>query len=364
MRARTRVLLLIPHLDGGGAAQVTRLLAERLSPDRFEVHLGVMTGARPTVSSLSAHVAAHFSGARRVRNSLPAIWRLVRRIRPDAILSGMAHLNFAVLMLRPLLPRATRVLVRQNGEPGKLDAGWMTPALYRLLYPRADAVICQTQAMADAVARATRTAANLHVLPNPVDVRAGSARAGESSLWRGPGPHLLAVGRLSPEKGYDLLLSAVTSLRSKFPHADLTILGSGREEARLRAQARKLKLENSVFFAGHVSDPESWFPGATLFVLSSLREGMPNALLEAAAAGMPIVGTPASGGLRDQLSGKPGVWVADQVSAPALQRAIVCALNALEPGQRFPHHWIEEFQAGRAVPRFEALIDSVLAGAP
>jgi glycosyltransferase involved in cell wall biosynthesis len=363
MRTHTRVLLLIPHLDGGGAAQVTRMLAERLSPDRFEVHLGVITGARATVSSLSAHIVMHFPHTRRVRNSLPAIWRLVRRIRPDAILSGMAHLNFAVLMLRPLLPHATRVLVRQNGEPGKSDAGWMTPALYRLLYPRADAVICQTQAMANAVARATRTAANIHVLPNPVDVHARCSQAGESSLWRGSGPHLLAVGRLAPEKGYDLLLSAMASLRCEFPHADLTILGSGREETHLRAQARELTLERSVLFAGRVLDPEAWFPGATLFVLSSLREGMPNALLEAAAAGMPIVTTPALGGLRELLSGKPGVWIADQVSALALERAIVCALSALEPGQRFPHSWIEEYQAERAVPRFEALIDSVLAAA-
>lgn len=355
--------MLIPHLGGGGAARVAAILAAKLNADRFEVHLGAVTGDGAEGRSLPAHVQVHALRARRVREGLPAIWRLVRRIRPDVILSGMAHLNVAVLILRPLIPRATRVLVRQNAEPGERDAGRLTPALYRLLYPMADVVICQTQPMAEAVAKATGTAVNLHVLPNPVDTRAASRRADETGLWSAPGPHLLASGRLAPEKGFDVLLRAMALLRGQFPSADLTILGAGHEGDSLRGLARELALEDCVRFAGHVADPQAWFPGASLFVLPSRREGLPNALLEAAAAGLPIAATPARGGLSELLAEKDGVWLARDVSAEGIEHAIAAALHTLTTGQRFPHPWIEEFRAERAVPRYEALIDAVLAGA-
>jgi glycosyltransferase involved in cell wall biosynthesis len=266
-------------------------------------------------------------------------------------------------MLRPFLPRRTRLLVRQNSLPGRRDAGLWTPLLYRSLYRFADAVICQTEAMAEAVARATGSRRNLRVLPNPVDisrVRGGAQNAARRRT--GPGPHLLAMGRLAPEKGFDLLLHAVASVQARFPTADLTILGAGDQEQTLRALAKELAIEEAVHFAGYQAEPEAWFAGTSLFVLSSRREGLPNALLEAAAAGLPIVATPALGGLGEWLAGRRGVWLAHTVSSDALAEAILCALDELPPRGHFVHSWVEEFRAERAVPQYEALIDEVLAG--
>lgn len=365
MTSQATILLLIPHLGGGGAERVMALLSERLDPEKYRVHIGLVTATDTANIELPSTVTVHALGARRVRYSMIPILRLVWRVRPDAILSGMAHLNLAVLLLRPFFPKKTRVLVRQNGLPAAGDAGLFSSPLYRTLYRRADAIICQSGAMAGNLALAARCNRTLHVLPNPVDLSAIRSRAeSRQNQWSGPGPHLLAIGRLAPEKGFDLLLRATALLRFEFPRADLTILGAGREEAALHALACKLALERSVRFAGHVLHPEAWFAGATLFVLSSTREGTPNALLEAAVEGMPIVATPALGGLRELLAGRPGVWMADHVSAVALKTALATALNALEPAQRFQHAWIEEFRTERAIPRFEALIDTVLAATP
>jgi len=362
---RATILLLIPHLGGGGAERIAALLAERLDPNKYRVHLALVTAGNSAGIALPREVTVHALGARRTRYGMLRVLRLVRKLHPDVLLCGMAHLNLAVLLLRPFFPRQTRVLVRQNSAPRAGDAGVLSTLLYRALYRRADAVICQSGIMAGEVARTARWTANIHVLPNPVDLKTIRSRS-QASLptWRGPNPHLLAVGRLAPEKGFDLLLQATALLRYEYRFADLAILGTGREEEHLRALTRRLALERSVRFAGHVPEPQAWFPGATVFVLSSLREGVPNALLEAAAAGLPIVATPAHGGLPELLAGKEGIWLADDISAAALVRAIACALNALRPGERFRHPWIEEFRAERAIPRFEALIDSTLAGAP
>ena len=175
------------------------------------------------------------------------------------------------------------------------------------------------------------------VLPNPVDLEGILAARNAPSAWNGPGPHLLAVGRLSREKGFDLLIQALAALRKRFPAADLILVGSGNEELALKAQCRSLEMEAAVRFAEQVDPPYAFFKGATIFVLPSLYEGMPNALLEAAAAGLPLVSTPASGGVVDLLTDRPGAWLATEVSASALSNAMEKALEHLQPGARFRH---------------------------
>jgi glycosyltransferase involved in cell wall biosynthesis len=376
-----RILLLIPHLGGGGAEQVTALLARGLAHHRYEVHLGLVTQADGGADSLPPGMHLHALGATRVRAGVLRLIRLIRRLKPDLILSGMAHLNFLVLLLRPFFPPETRVLVRQNGTVSASLASGELPSytrlLYRLLYRRADHVICQTPAMADDLAAELKLSRHrLAVLLNPVDVDAIRATVlnTSSQVLNSPrswtdsnsqessstGQHLLAVGRLSREKGFDLLLQALAVVRERFPNADLTIAGAGSQEAALKHLASDLGLGAAVRFAGYVTQPAAYFTGATLFVLSSRHEGMPNALLEAAAGGLPIVAMPSSQGVVDLLDGQPGVWLAAEISAPALAASLLAALKSLQPDERFTHTWIEEFRLERVLEAYECLIDAAL----
>lgn len=335
MAERIKVLLLIPHLGGGGAEQVTSLLARGLSREKYELHLGLITQAAPPAGNLPPWVTVHAFAAPRVRASALSLLRLVWQLKPNVILSGIAHLNFLVLLLRPFFPPRTRVLVRQNATvSAALNYGglpWYTRFLYWLLYRHADRVICQSRAMAQDMTELDIASGRITVLPNPVDIGAIQAAQQGPSRWTGPGPHLLAIGRLSHEKGFDLLLEAFSSLRTQFPHADLLIAGAGAEDSALKEQAGVLGLENAVVFAGHLAQPYACFPGATLFVLSSRHEGMPNALLEALTARLPIVAVPASGGIVDLLRDRPGAWLASEISAPALADALRTALRLLHP---------------------------------
>jgi glycosyltransferase involved in cell wall biosynthesis len=348
MAHRLRVLLLIPHLGGGGAEQVTALLARSLSRRKYELHLGLMTQTDAGLVGLPSWVTIHPLGASRVRTGALRLLRLVRRVRPDVILSGMAHLNFLVLLLRSLFPHGTRVLVRQNGTVSDaLKFGGVprsTRLLYKLLYRRADRVICQSHAMAEDLAGELGIdRGQIAVLPNPVDLDGIHAAIDGPIPWTGPGPHLLAVGRLAPEKGFDLLLRAFATIRDRFPHADLVIAGAGQEDEALHRLCGSLALETAVHFAGHVDCPYRFYPGASLFVLSSRYEGMPNALLEAAAGGLPIVALPASGGVVDLLRGCPGAWLASEISAKALAEMLLAALDELYPGQRFSHSFLPAY---------------------
>lgn len=335
---RPRVLLLIPHLGGGGAEQVVRLLARDLSSEKYEVHLALITQGSELQTDLPPSVTIHALGARRVRSAAFKLLRLVRQLRPAVVLSGIAHLNFLVLLLRPFIPKETRVLVRQDGTVSSALASGALPFytrfLYRFLYRHADRVICQSNSMAGDLARVMGTSLErVAVLPNPVDAQTIRIASAGPVRWSGPGPHLLAVGRLSREKGFDLLLSAFCLVRYQFPGADLVIAGAGPEEAALKAQCSALELDQAVCFTGYVDSPYAFFPGATLFVLSSRHEGMPSALLEAAAADLPIVATPASGGVVDFLCGRPQAWVAPQITAAALANSMLKALRDLHSEQ-------------------------------
>jgi glycosyltransferase involved in cell wall biosynthesis len=268
--------------------------------------------------------------------------------------------------MRPIFPVGTRVLVRQNGSvSAALSFGgqpFYTRLFYRVLYRRADRVLCQSAAMAEDLAEEFGIdRKRLAVVPNPVDVEAIRASLNaEQAPWNGPGPHLLAVGRLSREKGFDLLLEALVRIRAKFSTADLLIVGTGVEEARLKAERSRLGLDDAVRFVGHQDCPWSYFGGATVFVLSSRHEGMPNALLEAAAAGLPLVTTPASGGVVELLGLQPGAWLAEGISAEALVAALLCALRSLRPGERFAHGFMDGFKMDRAIKEYEQVIDGCL----
>lgn len=368
MPLRPRVLLLIPHLGGGGAERVIQVLANSLDSERYDLHLGLTASAQETLPThaILPHVTVHTFFRRRVRYALPSLLRLVWRIRPDLVLSGIAHLNLLVLASRPLFPRSTRIIVRQNGTLSSILSQMPHPALlrtlYRNLYPRADRIICQSDPMAlDLLGEIPLRPSMIAVLPNPVDLLAIQREL--STPIRdspGPGPHLLAVGRLSLEKGFDILLEALNQIRPDFPSIRLVILGKGSEEANLKLRAAHLGLDYAVQFAGYVDSPASYFPAATVFVLPSRHEGVPNALLEAAAAGLPIIATPASEGLVELVRGAPGVWLTRNATAQDLAETIRNALLALRPPARFSHAWTRPFLLPNAVPAYEQLLDDVL----
>jgi glycosyltransferase involved in cell wall biosynthesis len=357
MARRTKILLLLSHLGGGGAEHVVALLARDLSQQKYEVHLGLIGQGDTRGATIPAWVTLHALGARRARAGALPLLRLIWRLRPAVVLSGAAEVSFLVLLLRPLFPPKTSVMVRQNATVtsilgfGRLPG--FTRLLYRLLYRNSDHVICQSGAMAKDLAQALGIDdEQIAVLPNPIDFERIHAAMSEPAMRSGAGPQLLAAGRLSREKGFDLLLNALVAVRERFPEAHLILAGAGPEESALKLLCRELGLENAVCFAGHVDQPYKYFAATTLFVLSSRHEGMPNALLEAAAAGLPLSTTPASGGVVDLLHGRPGAWVATEISAAALAVTIITALETVRPGQRFNHSF---FPSTAGVARNESL---------
>jgi glycosyltransferase involved in cell wall biosynthesis len=364
---RPKVLLLIPHLGGGGSERVIETLARSLNSAKYEVHLALVTATQTAPRFFPSAVSIHELRSSRVRCSALKLLKLIWGLKPSLILSGISHLNLLVLALRPLLPRNTRILVRQNGALQATLAPHsrlLSRRAYSLTYRRADRVICQTESMAHEIHRALAVAlSKLLVLPNPTDIRHIRAASASNPKQATTSATLLCIGRLVPEKGFDILLDAFAALSLPFRSTKLIIVGSGPEKSRLHSQAEALGVIDRVHFSGQVPDPVLQFPHASAFVLSSRTEGLPNALLEAAAAGLPIVAMPAFSGASHLLANREGVWLAAEISSVALRSALEEALGSIQPCTRYRHAWIEPYDLLCAITAYEAALDRVIAEA-
>jgi len=138
-------------------------------------------------------------------------------------------------------------------------------------------------------------AARLALIYNGVDTRLFCPDLEARAHWRkelGLGerePVIISVGRLAPEKDYGLLLEALAATRDLGPEAKLVLVGDGAERTTLQDEAAELGLQQRVRFVGRQRDVPGLLSAADLFALSSLSEGIPMALLEAMACGLPVV---------------------------------------------------------------------------
>jgi glycosyltransferase involved in cell wall biosynthesis len=164
--------------------------------------------------------------------------------------------------------------------------------LDRLLYRRADAVIVLNNEQAAFLEdRLHVPRSRIHLMPNGLDM----ARFAPPSPGSRSNLEVVCVASLTPVKDHQTLLKAWSSVHSQVPEARLTLVGDGELRSRLEQQARELGIEDSVEFAGLQSDVMPYLERAGVFVLASLREAMPLALLEAMAAGMAAVATDVGG---------------------------------------------------------------------
>jgi glycosyltransferase involved in cell wall biosynthesis len=209
----------------------------------------------------------------------------------------------------------------------------------------------------------------LHNSVEPVSVRRGSdaMQAAKARLGIRPADRVvLAIGRLSKEKAHTDLVGAMTHLLKQRPElrARLIILGEGPERARIEEAIRSAGLQDAVKLLGHVNDVTGYYEMADLMVISSLSEGSPNVLLEAMAAGVPVV-TTAVGGIPEMVEDQEHALLVPPQDLGAMAHAIDVLLSDPDTADRLASA-ARDLAAARYSPeqRAQSLIDlyrSVLA---
>jgi glycosyltransferase involved in cell wall biosynthesis/ADP-heptose:LPS heptosyltransferase len=286
---------------------------------------------------------------------------LARQLAELRVSSAVLSQDREIVSIGPALRFAgvDRVYARK-GLPGFDDrpvARWA----YRSVM--AGVIVPAQSTKRDLVKKGGMRASHVHVICNGVDAdRFRSTPGGIDVLRTDLGieprdPVILAVSRLAEHKGIHHLVQAVPSLRARWPRAHVLIVGHGPDAARLRREAELLGCDDTVRFLGERRDTERMFALADCFVLPSLYEGMSSALLEAMAAGVPVVATAVSGAPEVVRTGKTGTLVppADPV---ALANAIADVLRDPLRFRRMSHAAQEYVRAHHSL---EEMVDRVAA---
>lgn len=294
-----RVVFVLPYFDGGGAQRVALNFLRGLDLTRFSPTVVVFDATGPLRDMVPPEVSVHSLGVRRLRQALPRLVTLLRRLKADVIFSTFGYINLAVLATRPLLRPRPVVIIREPNMPSaSLPNLAYTSILrlgYRMLYRSANAIICQSELMSRELQRDFGVPPGLIVrLSNPVDVSAVRSAAERPLREPGDGRRFIAAGRLTHQKGFDELIRLFRDVEA---NARLLILGDGPERCRLEELIGSCGLVDRIRIGEFDPAPWRWFAGADAFLLPSRWEGMPNAALEALACGTPVIGTPQSGGL-------------------------------------------------------------------
>ena len=313
--------LVIGSLQAGGAERQIAQMANYWSAKGFDVTLATWSGAEVRdFYALDDRVQRiHLNVEPSDRNPFGRVWFNLRRIRrlrsllrearPDAVLSFIAGSN--VLTILAALRLRLRVVVAERSQPGKdvsVPGPWRL--LRRFTYGWSDVVVVQTRAAAQWVER--QCGRQTTVIPNAIRNLPDPAQPRE--------PLIVAVGRLSREKGFDLLLRAFAQIAGDFARWRVVIIGEGPERASLLRLRERLSLERRAEIIGQVPDTEDWMARAGLVVQPSRFEGFPNVVLEGMGMGAAVVSADCDAG--------PAELIEDGVNGRLVPVEDVAALSA------------------------------------
>ena len=327
-----RLTLVIWSLASGGAERVLSRMANHWAARGRAVTLLVFDGSEPPFFDLHPAVRYRPIDLTMSRKSVRGLTKLLRILRgairesaPRVVISFMDHTNVLVLL-------ATRglglpVVVCEQISPAHYAIGRHWNVLRRWTYPWATRLVVLHRDVLQYFAAPVRRRSR--VVPNPV-----AAPPPPGAAPPGRRPHtVVAMGRLDPQKGFDVLLRAFADVAPECPEWRLVIWGEGGLRGALERLRDELGLGGRAFLPGRTREPFGKMRQADLFVLSSRYEGFPNVLCEAMACGLPVVSVDCPFG--------PGRIVRDGVDGllvpPGDPRALADAMRRLmrdAPGRR------------------------------
>ncbi len=363
-----RLCILTTDLKTGGVPMDVYRLATALGPDDFAVRVGCLAGRGAMSDRLETAGVETFACGAGGAWDLRALLRLrreLRAFRPDVLHAFLFHANAAACVVGPLAgvpPRRiiTEILTVETERRWHLILGGLLCRMCRV-------VVGNSRPVVEHLHRAGHVpASRLACVPGGVDAdRFVEAEAVDPATLGVPEGHalLMWVGRLDPVKGLDELVDAMGMLREQ--SVTLGLVGEGAYEDEIRRRVDRHGLGGRVCFFGRRDDVPNLLAAADVFVFPSRTEGMPNALLEAMAAGSPIVTTDVPG-CRDVVTdGRTGLLVParrPEALAGAIERLLADRELAARLGSSARRRAVAEFDFARTVERYAALYREVTAG--
>lgn len=325
------ILFLISRDDKtvGGSEEVLRLIANYYLDNGDDVHLFFLKeklgGLWESVKRPNLHLYYSAGGGKRGIFSIVHNFRKVKDIKFDYSYSCIVLENAIIGLLQRLgIINVDHIVMRESTLVFQRFTGiglFWRKLLYKVGYKPASLVICQTNQMKNEFLDNLpwmRKKKRVEVVPNPISIEEIKEKEKENIDLSSYGNYIVAAGRLIAEKGFDLLIQSLTSIKEP-NDIKLLILGDGQERTALSDLAQELHLKDRVVLCGRVPNVFPYFKQARLCVVSSRVEGFPNVLLQMMSQNVNVVSTQCFGDI-DLVDGVV-------TCAPNDQLALVQAMN-------------------------------------
>lgn len=304
---KMKIFLYINQVSDGGAERAMANLANQFAANSENV-VFVTSFRCPVEYELSPNIKRYVLEERTQKSRLlknvariTKLRRIIKREKPDVAVSFMAEPNFRLLVASIGLP--VKKIISVRSDPAKEYAGMIGKILARHLLPEADGCVFQTEDAKNWFSQKLQEKSV--IIPNAVNSKFYTTQ------WRGDGDYIVTLGRLTEVKNHRLMIDAFKTISCIYPKLQLKIYGQGELNSTLEEYINNNGMQDKVFLMGQTQEAEKVLQHAKCFVLSSDFEGMPNALMEAMAVGVPCVSTDCPcGGPRMLLEkGKNGILV-------------------------------------------------------
>ncbi|MCU1310420.1 MAG: glycosyl transferase group 1 [Candidatus Angelobacter sp.] len=345
-----RVLHILSDADWGGTgiARIVSAIAHGIDPQRYEISACFVGTAGPLFEEFQKQgIPTSLIKWRHPHRDPAGLFRLWWRLRKEQF--DVVHLHWGGRGVRWTIRNACspKLVFHLHGQITEHDLRRHTASSTAGV----DAVIAVSQAVAQHC-----LSGNTKIVYSGVDIPEDLTRHSSPEITIG------TAGRLIPIKGINYLLRAMSLLKPDFPHLRLEIAGVGPESSNLKDEVASLGLEANVTFLGWISDPLSKLSQWTAFIQPSVEEGLPIAVLEAMATGLPVVAS-AVGGLPEIVDdGKTGRLVppADPVSlANAIRELLLDPVNATNMGNAGRARVMQEFSSRKMVNEVLSIYDDL-----
>ncbi len=351
--SNARIGIFLPGLYDGGAQRAMLNLASGFISHGYAVDLVLAEAEGPFMSQVPASVRLvelnkKHRSSRRALYSLPALIKYIRTEKPAGIVSSLNYTNIIAVWAKLLAGVPFRlVLSEQNTFSVEITqfpyyARWIFQKFMKFTYPRADVITTVSAGVADDLAKTLKIPRDrVTVIFNPIitpELQQKKEQPIENPWFvDNHTPVILAMGRLTKQKGFDILIRAFGEVK-KQRSARLMILGEGEDRQAMTTLIKETGLEEDVSLPGYVSNPYPYMKNAAMFVLSSRWEGLPTVLAEALSCGIPLVATDCPSGPREILRGGMYGQLVPVGDAKALADAIIAGLDGKLPSPA-PESW-------------------------
>lgn len=299
MLNKRKVLFFIPQLVGGGAEKVSINIMRILDKNKFEVHLVVLDSTGPASRYLSKDIILHDLEVTKTIFSIFKLRKFISELKPDILFSSLIRGNIAISLAIIGVKHRPFIVLRSPNSPKLLleynQMKFIQKYLLECAYKKADLVLAQTPEMKDEIIKYHGICKDkIDVFLNPIDTdEIDDKITNTNNPFRSENINVVAAGRITYQKGFDLLIKSFKQVVQENPLFRLYIIGEddGDELKNLQNIIKELKLTEYIFFLGYQKNAYRYFYFSDLYVLSSRWEGLPNTVLENLYLHKPIVST-------------------------------------------------------------------------